>query len=134
MVAVSVLLFLFLGSGNPSFAQTDRGEGVRGAAGDPILAQEEVDEQGHDRQWWMDRIQEWKKRRGEAQQQLDRATEEIQGLPLFPPVPEREQRRAALREEIQTAKEQIQEADRMLNEQIPEEARKAGAPPGWFRK
>lgn len=41
--------------------------------------------------------------------------------------------RGAARVEMDRAKADMDEADRMLNDVIPEEARKAGAPPGWLR-
>lgn len=45
---------------------------------------------------------------------------------------EREKRKILL--EMENDREQIREAERMLNEVLPEEARKAGAPPGWLRE
>lgn len=41
--------------------------------------------------------------------------------------------RGSARVAMDRAKAEIEEADRMLNEELPDEARKAGAPPGWVR-
>ena len=99
-----------------------------------MIASRDVDDQGHDREWWQKRVQEWERKKVGAQQQLARAQEEIKAIPLIPPTPERTQKREALRLEIQTSQAQIEEAEQMLNEKLPEEARKAGTPPGWLRE
>lgn len=147
-----VLLFLYIGLGSPALAALYEWEGEGRAvpmtddlkkesppgigARKPqmIIASGDVDDQGHDREWWQKRVQEWERKKAEAQQQLARAQEEIKAIPLIPRTAERTEKKERLQTEIEISQAQIEEADRMLNEELPEEARKAGAPPGWLRE
>ncbi len=88
---------------------------------------EDVDLQGHNRQWWRETVQEWRERKTAAEYDLERAQERFRRLwndnsPL-----------GDAREQVQRYEEDVREATRVLNEVLPEQARKAGAPPGWLR-
>jgi hypothetical protein len=95
---------------------------------------EETDSEGHNREWWRNRIEGWRETKAEAEQQLADARERLNTIPLTLAEVTRAQKRREIQLEIETYEKQIQEADRMLKEVLPEEARKAGAPPGWLRE
>jgi len=102
-----------------------------------------VDDNGHDEAWWHKRVNEWKKKKADAQARFDRAQSDwnkYNGLVTTSPagVSQYDQLRfedirGASRVDMDEAQGQLDEASRMLNEVIPDEARKAGAPPGWVR-
>ena len=94
----------------------------------PSPSSEDVDFQGHNRQWWQQRLQDWRGRKASAEQRLAEARDRYNRLysdhqPL-----------RAVRQEIEQYETDIREADRMLTDVIPDEARKAGVPPGWVRE
>ncbi|MFY9269544.1 MAG: DUF4124 domain-containing protein [Candidatus Manganitrophaceae bacterium] len=94
----------------------------------------EVDSQGHDRAWWQARVKEWKGKKEEAEQNLSDAKGRLNKLlALTSPTLARRQKETEIREEIKKYEEALQEANQMLNERLPEEARKGGALPGWLR-
>ncbi len=82
--------------------------------------------------YWQARIREWRDRKAAAEAELATVDEEmLRTRTLTPPgfqkkMADLEARRTELTAEIQLA-------DEMLNKVIPEEARKAGVPPGWLR-
>lgn len=98
-----------------------------------------VDSQGHDEAWWRDRVTALKKKKAELEKELapveaklgvygQSAVRRQAGVP-----PEQEQdyiKLAVRRDEI---KKELADIDYQLNEGLPDEARKAGAPPGWLR-
>lgn len=88
---------------------------------------EDVDLKGHNKQWWQQRLQEWRGRKATAEQNLAKARDRYNRLysshePL-----------GDVRQEIEQYETDIRGADRMIDDVIPDEARKAGAPPGWLR-
>lgn len=94
----------------------------------PSQSSEDLDFQGHNRQWWRQRLQEWRGRKASAEQSLAEARDRF-NLRYF-----NHQPLGDVRQEIEQYETDIREADRMLNDVIPEEARTAGAPPGWLRE
>ncbi len=97
--------------------------GVDGEGGAPVL---------EGKAYWQARIAEWRDRKAAAQAEIKAVeTQMLRTRTLTPAgfqktMGELEQRRRDLEAEIRLA-------DNMLNEVIPEEARKAGVPPGWLR-
>lgn len=92
---------------------------------------EEVDSHGNDRKWWRERVQGWENKKAEANSKLTQAREELakSQLPNYIGI----QKRLELNEQIEQYQNELREAEEMLNVTLPEEARKAGAPPGWLR-
>lgn len=88
---------------------------------------------------WQDRVRDWKQRQADAEkryQQLERERNELFGRwggPAYAPV-EAKLRAEQLDRDMQAAQKQIDEARNMITVVIPEEARKAGIPPGWLRE
>ena len=88
---------------------------------------------------WKARIKEWEQKLAGAQERkrsLQRERDELfraWGSPALAPIANR-QRAEAIDTEVQEVQKEIDEATHMLDEVIPEEARKAGVPPGWLRK
>lgn len=96
---------------------------------------EEVDAQGHGKDWWQSRVRQWEEERDRAMAQieklnLERADLQFKNLMAS----ERVQERNRISQEITLEEGKKREAERMLNEVLPEEARKAGAPFGWLRE
>lgn len=93
--------------------------------------EEEVDFLGRGQEWWQGEIRKWEQKRDQAAARIQELKQELRHL-QFLNIRHVEQIR--ILEEIRSISEEQQEAERMLHEILPEEARKAGAPPGWFRK
>ena len=100
----------------------------------PTTPREDVDFDGHNREWWQARVSEWKRKKTRAKQRLANASERLNTVPLTLPFLAREKKEREIRQKIQAYKAKAQEAEQMLNEVLPEKARKAGAPPGWLRE
>ncbi len=102
-------------------------------APEPVVDQEARKEE------WQSRIAEWKGRLADAEERHDRLQKERDGLfaawgsSALAPIAVR-QRAGEIDRELERARKEIDEAKRMLTEVIPEEARKAGVPPGWLRE
>ena len=88
----------------------------------------------------------WQKKLGTAKQRLARAEARYASLeeekysqygqwgsPALAPIGNR-QRMAEIDEELKKAQKEIDEARNMIDVVIPEQARKAGVPPGWLRE
>jgi hypothetical protein len=93
-----------------------------------------VDHNGHDKAWWQARVQELKDQRAELveqRKQAEKKSNEVQyfGRQTYGELHEVEQ----LRQEIDNIANQIKDIDQKLNTDLPNEARQAGAPPGWLR-
>ena len=93
----------------------------------------DLDLRGHDRQWWQSRMQEWRNRKADAEGSLVDARDRLRRERFLDSNVGTYQRQQEILAEISTYEKQIREADRMLTDDLPEEARKAGAPPGWLR-
>jgi len=93
-----------------------------------------VDHNGHDKAWWQARVQELKDQRAELveqRKQLEKKSNEIQyfGRQTYGELNEVQQ----LRDQINDIVDQIKAIDQQLSTDLPNEARLAGAPPGWLR-
>ena len=88
---------------------------------------------------WQDRVQEWTDRRDQAEKryrELDQQRTELlmsSGGPAYGPI-ENKVKAEQIGQEMKEVQKQIDEARNMLDVAIPEEARKAGVPPGWLRE
>ncbi|HXZ26292.1 MAG TPA: hypothetical protein VEI24_08740, partial [Nitrospiria bacterium] len=92
------------------------------------------DHNGHDKAWWQARVQELKDQRAELveqRKQLEKKSNEIQyfGRQTYGELNEVQQ----LRDQINDLVDQIKAIDQQLSTDLPNEARLAGAPPGWLR-
>jgi hypothetical protein len=94
----------------------------------------DLDLKGHDRQWWQSRMQEWRNRKANAEGKLADARDRLRRERFSDANVGTYQRQRDIADEISNYEEQIREAERMLTDELPEEARKAGAPPGWLRE
>ncbi|MEK6698287.1 MAG: hypothetical protein AABZ10_04500 [Nitrospirota bacterium] len=88
---------------------------------------------------WRRKIGDWKSRLAEAEKRHKELDDERNALirtwnllSLAPP--DTRVRAGKIEEEMKAVREQIDEARKMINVVIPEEARKAGVPPGWLRE
>ena len=95
---------------------------------------ERVDKNGHDREWWQTQVKGWSQKKAKAEGQLAEADSELGRLRMTNPSVAVIQQEAAVRKEIDRLREEIRDEERMLKEQLPEEARKSQAPPGWLRE
>lgn len=98
-----------------------------------------VDSQGHDEAWWRERVDTLKKKKVELEKELASVEAKLgvygqhavrlgQGA-----TPEQQQdyvKMAVRRDEI---KKELADVDYQLTNGLADEARKAGAPPGWLR-
>lgn len=108
---------------------------IPNAEGEELFAPtEKVDNQGHRREWWQSRVKEWRQKKATAEQQLADANGRLAQMRMALPSIARRQAEMELQEEIRGHQEEIQQAERVLSDQLPEEARKANAFPGWLRE
>ena len=96
----------------------------------PSPPAEDTDLQGHGREWWYEKVRGWEEKRDQAMDRLEKLNLELQAL-KFRNILFAEQNRII--EEIRQVERERQEAEQMLTEVLPEEARKAGTPSGWLR-
>ncbi len=88
---------------------------------------------------WRRKIGDWKDRLAEAEKRYQELDEERNalirrwGVLSYAP-PDTKVRVEKVDEEMEAVQKQIDEARKMINVVIPEEARKAGVPPGWLRE
>ncbi len=95
---------------------------------------EAVDAYGHNRDWWRQRVQEWEDKKAEAQAKLAEAQERLGRERFLNQTTGNMQRIQEISAEVTTYEAEIREAENMLAEELPDEARKAQAPPGWLRE
>lgn len=88
---------------------------------------------------WRRKIGDWKSRLAGSEKRYQELDDERNGLirtwnllALAPP--DTKVRVGKIDEEMKAVQEQIDEARKMIDVVIPEEARKAGVPPGWLRE
>ncbi|HUI68813.1 MAG TPA: hypothetical protein VL087_11485 [Nitrospirota bacterium] len=100
-------------------------------------SEDETEESG--KAEWQDRIREWKTRLNNAEKryrELDQQRTELlmsSGGPAYGPS-ENKVKAEQIEQQMKEVQKQIDEARNMLNVVIPEDARKAGVPPGWLRE
>lgn len=93
-----------------------------------------LDQNGHNKAWWMNQVTIWKDKKERARNTLLQAKEAFK-MTRFKNYSATQKRieRKQLREEIQAHTEELQEAEAMLHTTLPEQARRAGVPSGWLR-
>lgn len=108
-----------------------------------------TDDLGHTQLWWKAHVSDWKKKLAEAQAKYAKAQNDwnkynglISSLPADSStnpatsqfqLTQYQDLRGAARVAMDQAQADMDEAKKMLEEGLPDEARKAGAPPGWAR-
>lgn len=95
---------------------------------------EPVDAHGHTREWWRQRVQEWQETKTNAQVKLADAQDRLGRERFLNATTGNMQRIQELSAEVAMYEQQIREAETMLTDVLPDEARKAQAPPGWLRE
>jgi hypothetical protein len=99
-----------------------------------VSPSEALDARGHNREWWQQRVQEWQTRKADAQARLADAQERLGRERFLNATTGNMQRIQEISAEVSMYEEQIKEAENMLTDGLPDEARKAQAPPGWLRE
>jgi hypothetical protein len=124
------------GSGKDEAGQ---GQQTQRVTGEPSGPGSEEAAEGRRKAEWQDRIREWKTRLTQAEEryrQLDQQRTELlmsSGGPAYGPI-ENKVKAEQVGQDMKEVQKQIDEARNMLDVVIPEEARKAGVPPGWLRE
>ena len=95
---------------------------------------EQLDFQGHNREWWRGRLESLKKERRAVSAKISDAKKRFNLIPPYLPDIEQNRREHNIQMETYDYREQLQEIDQLIEKGLPEEARKAGAPPGWVRE
>jgi Domain of unknown function (DUF4124) len=94
-----------------------------------------VDDNGHDEQWWRERIQELHHRKELLLAEKERLTNKINPLGnLGLGSIETNREAKEIKERLEQINSEIETIENDLNVLLPEEARKANAPPGWLRE
>ena len=107
-------------------------------------ATEPTDDNGHTESWWKSRAKNWQEKKVDAEERYKQAegdwakySGQLAGVDPSSvsqyDLIRFQDLRGSARVEMDRARADLDEANRMLNEVLPEEARKAGAPPGWLR-
>ena len=120
--------------------QSDNGDGEGTARKGyiPTAPSPEVNEEAEQARW-QQKLRTWKDKLTRAEERQKQLEEErfLQyrrwGSPALAPIGNRE-RIVAIDKELQEVRKKIDEAKKMIDVVIPEEARKAGVPPGWLRE
>lgn len=93
-----------------------------------------VDRNGHDEGWWKERVRKWKEKREAATLKLGETEVALAGLKSKNlPLPIEEAETEQLIKKADVYRKEAVEANDMLQKVLPEEARKAGAPPEWLQ-
>ena len=122
--------------------------------GETGVLQEQTDDNGHTEAWWTARADEWKERLKESEIRyraaeddwnryngilntlggpgFGNATSSRPGVSGFQ-ITQYQDLRGSARVRMDEAQADVAEAKKMLGEVLPDEARRAGAPPGWAR-
>ena len=94
---------------------------------------EQLDFNGHNREWWQARFRDLQEKKNDLLLQKLDAKRRLDLVPPYMLGLSTGSERMVIIEEIDTLKEMLQIVDQTINSDLPEEARKAGAPPGWVR-
>ena len=94
---------------------------------------EQLDYHGHNKEWWQSRLRGLKQEKNELLIQILDAKRRLDLIPtdLLGIINSRQRRK--INNEINTLNEMLQIVDQGIKKDLPEEARKAGAQPGWVR-
>lgn len=98
-----------------------------------VLPSEPVDFHGHTRDWWRQRVQEWQNKKADAQANLTDARERLGHERFLNATTGNMERIQGISAEVSKYEAEVREAENMLTDGLPDEARKAQAPPGWLR-
>jgi hypothetical protein len=94
----------------------------------------EVDQHGHDRAWWLARVQALTDQRAGLVDEQNTVEQKFNQLHYFGrETPEELSLQQTLRQELDDLTTRIAKIDQQLTSGLPDEARRAGAPPGWLR-
>lgn len=94
-----------------------------------------LDDQGHDEQWWRARVQELRHRKEVLLAEKERLTANMDPLgKLGLGSIEANQQAKEMKERLEQIDSEIEGIEYDLTVQLPEEAQKANAPPGWLRE
>jgi hypothetical protein len=94
-----------------------------------------VDQNGHDQAWWQEQVRSLKGERAGVQQERERVEQRLNKVFYFGrDTPQEQQEQAVLRKELETMDQDLARIDQRLTGGLPDEARQAGAPPGWLRE
>jgi len=124
------------GSRKDEAGQGQQTQNVTGGTSGPT-SEEETEESR--KAEWQDRIQDWKERLAQAEKryrELDQQRTELlmsSGGPAYGPI-ENKVKAEQIEQQMKEVQKQIDEARNMLDVVIPDEARKAGVPPGVLRE
>jgi len=88
---------------------------------------------GHDESYWRDRKKFWEKRLEDSQRLHEEATRKFNFSLQRHYTANEYQRMKNAKEDMVRLQADVEEAHQMLDAKLKEEARKAGAPPGWVR-
>jgi chromosome segregation ATPase len=99
---------------------------------------EETDQEAR-KEEWQQRIGDWKERLADAEKRYKALEDERSVINMrwgttANALPAYRTRAIELEEEMTRVQKEIDEARNMINVVIPDEARKAGVPPGWLRE
>ncbi len=118
-------------------APAKAGIGEAGARVDAQPSAAKTDDNGHDERWWSARVEPLLRALNRATRKLEmaraRAAPVAAELKRSPATPARLRRLEAAAAEVDRCAAEVAEARRALDD-LEEEARKAGALPGWLRK
>jgi hypothetical protein len=94
----------------------------------------DVDQNGHNRAWWRERIQSLTNERADLTSQRDALNQKYNQLHYFgrETIEERTLQQT-LRKQLDDLTQGIDDINHQLTSGLPDEARQAGAPPGWLR-
>ncbi|MBI3804832.1 MAG: DUF4124 domain-containing protein [Nitrospirae bacterium] len=94
-----------------------------------------TDREGHNEEWWQAEIGKWRTKKEEAAHKLAEAEARLAQVQYGNEgISSRMAETGDLLKEIEMQKEAIRKAEEMIRTVLPEEARKADAPPGWLRE
>lgn len=98
-----------------------------------VAPSEAVDFNGHNREWWRQRVQEWQAKKTDAQAKLADAQERLGKERFLNATTGNMKRIQDISAEVSKYERELKEAESMLTDGLPDEARRAQAPPGWLR-
>jgi hypothetical protein len=98
-----------------------------------VAPSEPVDFNGHNREWWRQRVQEWQAKKTDAQAKLADAQERLGQERFLNATTGNMKRIQDISAEVSKYEADLKEAEHMLSEGLSDEARRAQAPPGWLR-
>jgi len=123
----------------PPKSEAGQNPGIQKDTGNVTIPQNAEGTDEARKAFWQNRVQEWKARLTDAERryrELDQQRTELLmswGGPAYGPL-ENKVKAEQMEQQMKEIQKQIDEARNMLDVVIPEEARKAGVPPGWLRE